>query len=251
MKNTERFSNRVQNYVKFRPHYPREIVPFLKDKIALTPEKIIADIGSGTGISSELFLANGNTVYGVEPNKEMRQAAEELFKNNKKFVSINGTAEQTTLADNSVDVIVAGQAFHWFDRKATKKEFQRIAKSQAHLVLIWYSRNMESLFQQEYEKLLLDYGTDYQGIDHRNVKEETIAEFYLPAHYCMKTFKQSQWFDFEGLKGRLLSCSYIPLEANAQYNEMIDRLKEIYAQYSDGNKIEFQYDYILYYGHFG
>src|SRR5438552_226529 len=123
---TTRFSNRVEQYVKYRPSYPKEIIPFLENTIDLNPSFVIADIGSGTGISSKIFLANGNTVYAVEPNNEMRNKAEELLWQYDSFISINGTAEQTTLADTSADMIVAGQAFHWFDAVKAKIEFRRI-----------------------------------------------------------------------------------------------------------------------------
>lgn len=126
MKNTERFNNRVDNYTLYRPHYPKEIIPFLKKEIGLTEHSLIADIGSGTGISSEIFLDNGNMVYAVEPNIEMREAAEKMHKFDKNFISINASAEKTSLKDNSIDVIIAGQAFHWFDKTLAKNEFKRI-----------------------------------------------------------------------------------------------------------------------------
>jgi ubiquinone/menaquinone biosynthesis C-methylase UbiE len=125
---TKRFSNRVENYVKYRPHYPQEIINFLSEEIGLNSEKTIADIGSGTGISAELFLENGNKVYGIEPNKEMREAAEIYLEKYKYFISVNGTAEDTLLENDSMDIVLAGQAFHWFDVEKAKKEFKRILK---------------------------------------------------------------------------------------------------------------------------
>lgn len=118
---TTRFSNRVEQYVKYRPPYPKEIIPFLETTLSFTPSFIIADVGSGTGISSKLFLDYGNTVYAIEPNKEMRNKAEESLQQFDSFISIKATAEETTLADAGVDMIVAGQAFHWFDATKTKE----------------------------------------------------------------------------------------------------------------------------------
>src|SRR5689334_2737571 len=123
---TKRFSNRVEQYVKYRPSYPKEIIPFLEKNAGLNSSFVIADIGSGTGISTKLFLDNGNKVFAIEPNNEMRKKGEELLRDHSSFISINGTAEQTTLADGSIDMIVAGQAFHWFDAGKTKSEFRRI-----------------------------------------------------------------------------------------------------------------------------
>ena len=111
----ERFTSRVETYAKYRPGYPVEIIDLLKRECGLTPESIVADIGSGTGKSSEPFLAHGNVVFGVEPNAAMRDVAERLFRDQPRFRSIKGSAESTTLPDSSVDLITAGQAFHWFD----------------------------------------------------------------------------------------------------------------------------------------
>src|SRR5262249_16934021 len=150
---------------------PKEILPFLKEKINLDSRWTVADIGSGTGISSELFLQNGNRVYAVEPNLKMRTAAESLFKGNHQFVSINATAESTSLPDESIDVIVAGQAFHWFDKTASKIEFQRIARPGAFLVLMWNKRKSDSPFQQQYEKMLLEFVPTYEEVCQHPIDE--------------------------------------------------------------------------------
>src|SRR5258708_29430755 len=122
----ERFSNRVANYVKYRPGYPREIVGFLEAKCGLTHESVIADIGCGTGISSRMFLENGSRVIGVEPNAAMRAAAEEYLAGFPNFMPVDGTSDRTTLPDASVDLVVAAQAFHWFEPEKTRPEFGRI-----------------------------------------------------------------------------------------------------------------------------
>ncbi|MFN7096842.1 MAG: class I SAM-dependent methyltransferase, partial [Gammaproteobacteria bacterium] len=122
-KATERFTETVQNYLKYRPSYPQEVLSFLVDECNLTKQSLIADIGSGTGFLSKLFLDYGNTVYGVEPNQAMREAVEDLLKRYNHFHSIDATAEATTLPDHSVDFITAGTAFHWFDFNKTKQEF--------------------------------------------------------------------------------------------------------------------------------
>src|SRR4051812_35209407 len=113
----ERFSNRVANYVKYRPGYPPEILEIFRDEMNLTGDSVVADIGSGTGISARVFLENGNPVFGVEPNAAMRAAAKEFLKSFPQFESVEGTAEATNLPDRSVDLVIAAQAFHWFDHE--------------------------------------------------------------------------------------------------------------------------------------
>lgn len=113
---TQRFSTRVANYIKYRPLYPPAVLETLGQRCGLTDRSIIADVGSGTGILAEMFLRNGNTVYGVEPNREMREAGERLLVDYPNFHSIDGTAEATALEDGNVDFVTAGQAFHWFNK---------------------------------------------------------------------------------------------------------------------------------------
>ena len=159
---TRRFSSRVDNYIKYRPGYPSAVIDTLASECGLTEQLIVADVGSGTGILSELFLKHGNPVFGVEPNREMREAGERRLKQYPNFTSVNGTAEATTLPDRSMDFITAGQAFHWFDRIQTRKEFTRILKGGGWVALIWNDRHIDtSPFLCAYEDLLRQYGIDY------------------------------------------------------------------------------------------
>lgn len=244
---TQRFSGRVDNYIKFRPSYPDEILKFLKEEINLSSEFIIADIGSGTGILSKIFLDNGNKVFCIEPNSEMRKAGETYLKNYKNFISINGTAESSQLHDHSIDLITAGQAFHWFDIEKSKKEFIRILKPKGWTALIWNSRkNDVTEFLKSYEKLLLKYSPDYKNVDHKNINEDILKLFFK--NYKKKVFFNSQRFDFESLKGRLLSSSYAPAEGDQNFSQMINELKNNFIKYQENGFIEFIYDTELFLG---
>ena len=159
-KPTERFSDRVDAYVKYRPDYPRAVLELLQTECGLTPRSAVADIGSGTGKLSELFLRNGNSVYGVEPNPEMRLAGENLLSSYPGFVSVAGSAEATTLPDQSADFITAGQAFHWFDQKLARQGFERILKPDGLVVLVWNERLTDTSFLEAYEMLTQTYATD-------------------------------------------------------------------------------------------
>jgi ubiquinone/menaquinone biosynthesis C-methylase UbiE len=246
--NTQRFSNRVDSYVKYRPSYPKEIIAFFEREIQFNSDSIIADIGSGTGILTKLFLDNNNTVYAVEPNEPMRNAAEYILKDYNSFISVYGTAEQTTLQDNSVDLTTAAQAFHWFDSAKTKAEFKRILKADGYCCLIWNERLVESPFEKAYEQLLFDYSTDYSNVDHKNINDEKIAMFFAPQHFTKQSFPNKQVFDFEALKGRLLSSSYALNENHSNYTSMIATLKDIFATFNQNNKVQFNYETKVYLG---
>ncbi|MFX1420154.1 MAG: class I SAM-dependent methyltransferase [Promethearchaeota archaeon] len=246
----KRFSDRVEKYIKYRPRYPQEIIEFLKEKNILSKESVIADIGSGTGILSELFLKEGNLVYGVEPNIDMRKAGEKLLNNYSNFFSIDGSAEDTTLKPNSIDIITAGQAFHWFNLDKTKLEFQRILKPESWLVLIWNRRKKETNeFLKEYEKFLLKYGTDYKAIEKSKLDfDKFFGGNQLKIKYQKENFDNYQIFDYEGLEGRLLSTSYIPLNDNPKYNDMLSDLKKLFKKHQKKGFIKFEYNTEVIYG---
>lgn len=245
---TKRFSSRVDNYVRYRPGYPGEIIELLKKECGLTDASMVADIGSGTGKLTELFLANGNEVFGIEPNKEMREAGERLLAGFDNFTSVAATAEETTLPRACVDFIIAGQAFHWFDRKRCRVEFARILKSGGWVVLIWNDRQTATTsLLVEYEQLLKAYATDYSKVDHKQIDDEVVAEFFGHAP-SKKVFPNSQEFDYEGLKGRLLSSSYAPEEGQPKFAEMISELEKLFARRQEGGRVRFEYDTVVYYG---
>lgn len=247
---TTRFSDRVQNYVKYRPKYPEEILDFLKQELNLSKKHTVADIGSGTGFLSELFLRNGNIVYGVEPNKEMRLAGEDILSEYPNFKSIDGTAESTGLEPDSIDFVAAGQAFHWFDVEKTRNEFKRILNPDGWVILIWNERTESTPFLKAYEKLLLTFAIDYQKVDHRNVDDNALTRFFVSDNYGLKLFRNEQQFDFEGLKGRLLSSSYAPMKGHPNYQPMMIELNSIFDAFQQNGKVVFEYETKIYYGKF-
>ncbi len=262
MKATERFSDRVENYVKYRPGYPAEVLERLRALHVLNENAVIADIGSGTGISSLLFLEQGHEVFGVEPNKDMREAAEKMLDGKSKFHSIDGTAENTKLEDHSIDLIIAGQAFHWFDVEITKAEFKRILKPGGHVVLMWNDRRTDSSdFLRSYEDLLKLFGTDYLKVNHKNIDENVFDSFFGKGKWNSFSLDNFQDFTFEGLKGRLFSSSYVPAEDHPDSAFMISVLKKIFTRYQEhlpaaavpahgqaGGLVRFEYDTRIFYG---
>ncbi|HKO61906.1 MAG TPA: class I SAM-dependent methyltransferase [Pyrinomonadaceae bacterium] len=246
-----RFSSRAEAYAKYRPDYPPGVLDILKSECGLTLNSIVADVGSGTGILTELLLKNGNRVFGVEPNESMRVIAEDLLNNYPQFVSVDGSAEATTLAENSVGIIVAAQAFHWFDRDKTKREFRRILKSDGWVVLIWNERRLDSSpFLREYENLLLRCGTDYHEVRHENVAAK-LAEFFAPDEYKVVNLDNFQHFDFAALQGRVASASYTPEPGHPNFKAMAEGLQAIFDAHSIDGRVTFEYDTRVYYGHLG
>jgi len=251
MTNTvERFSNRVENYAKYRPDYPAEVLALFRDKMDLAQSSVLADVGSGTGLSTRLFLENGNTVFGVEPNATMRKAAENFLKDFPNFKSVDGTAEDTTLPESSIDIVMAAQAFHWFDQEKTRAEFKRILKNKGFIVLIWNERQLDSTpFLHDYEQFLLKFATDYEKVRHENVHGGVLRDFFQK-DFSTETFLNGQTHDFEGLKGRLLSSSYMPSAEDAVYETMIEELKSLFAKYAENGKIQILYDTKVHYSQF-
>jgi SAM-dependent methyltransferase len=245
---TKRFENRVENYLKYRPRYPAQIIPLLKQECGLTRDSVIADIGSGTGFLTELFLQNGNSVVGVEPNAQMRAAGDQVLAQYPNFISIAATAEHTTLADDSLDFVTAGQAFHWFDREKTRLEFARILKPDGWAVFVWNGYNPErTRLLKGYHEVLLRYGADYRDV-HREIQDMQVDSFFAPGGYRIAHFEFQQVFDFEGFKGRTLSASYAPQPGEPHYEPMLEELREVFEANQIEGKAAFDYDTEVYYG---
>jgi SAM-dependent methyltransferase len=245
---TTRFSNRVDDYVKYRPTYPKTIIDFLQTDYLLTADKLVADVGAGTGISSTLFLDAEYRVIAIEPNPDMRKKSIELLGSYPGFKALNGTAENTGLETGSIDAIIAGQAFHWFDAEETRTEFKRILQPGGIVALIWNERKTTSAFEQEYDQLIINHGNDYVKVDHRNIDDAHMAAFFAPEPFQLRVFDNKQVFDFDGLAGRLLSSSYMPAKAEPGYLPMITDLKIIFDKYQLDNSITINYDTKVYAG---
>lgn len=246
MDSTKRFSNRVEEYVKYRPDYPVAVIDYLQQHHGLTTDKLIADIGAGTGISTVLLLKAGYEVFAVEPNEPMLSKAVELLGTYPGFHAVKGTAEETNLPSQSVDVIVAGQAFHWFDRDKCKPEFKRILRNDGLVVLMWNERKTASAFEVEYDALIVQHAIDYVKVDHRNIDDEKMSAFFSPAPFQLEIFPNKQVFDFNGLKGRLQSSSYVPSGDDARFPAMIDDLQLLFNKYQENGFITIHYDTKVY-----
>jgi SAM-dependent methyltransferase len=248
---TLRFSSRVENYIRYRPGYPIQVIEILKSECGLTSASVIADIACGTGIFTKLLLENGNPVFGVEPNREMREAAERLLAGYPNFTSIAGTAESSNLPDHSVDFATAAQAAHWFDLGKAREEFARILEPGGWAVLVWNERSTDTTpFLRAYEDVLLAYGTDYEQVRHEHTTDK-IGDFFLssPFHAC--AFDMRQEFGYADLEGRLLSSSYAPMHGHPKYEPMLKELRRVFDSYNENGRVAMDYRTKMYYGQLG
>ncbi|HZX59698.1 MAG TPA: class I SAM-dependent methyltransferase [Mucilaginibacter sp.] len=247
---TKRFSNRVDNYVKYRPGYPKEVIDYLETQCHLTAKAAIADIGAGTGIFTKLLLERNYTVYAIEPNDDMRHEADRQLKHFPDYHSIAGRADLTGLTSHSIGLIVCAQAFHWFNTPETKTEFKRILKRGGKVTLIWNNRDIEAdAFAIAYDLLLREQSGDYESINHQNLTEIDFIRFYKGGEYKLAKFHNQQVFDFEQLAGRAFSSSYVPAEETEAGKTFKGHLKDLFDTYQRHGKVVFKYNTEVYLGH--
>jgi SAM-dependent methyltransferase len=246
----QRFSSRVTDYVRYRPGYPAALLDLLRDECGLRGgvECAIADIGSGTGFLAQLFLQQGNRVFGVEPNQEMREAGETFLQSYTTFRSVAGSAEATTLPDASVNFVTAAQAFHWFEPLAARQEFLRILKPGGWVVVVWNDRRMDTPFARDYEAMLTRYGTDYTRVRDAYPQADTIKKFFSEVRFAERSLNNSQLFDWDGLAGRLRSSSYAPAEDHANYAVMMEELQRIFRAHQESSSVRMEYVTRVYFG---
>lgn len=241
------FSSRADQYRKYRPHYPPQMLDWVRGECGLAPEWSVADIGSGTGISSELFLQNGNRVFAVEPNAEMRRVAEAAFTSNPNFISLDGTAEATALPDACVDLVAVGQAFHWFDPVTARGEFRRILKPGGWVAIFFYVPPEDSGFSKALGELF-STRTATMGMQHRPMDLEELAAFFSPGFCTIHQIETGQFVDYETVEGGFLSSAYAPKPGDPQYKPMLDALRRIFTEHAHEGKVPLPYNTMIYTG---
>lgn len=241
-----RFSSRAGAYAKYRPSYPPEVLQFLAAECELNPYSQVADIGSGTGIFSKLLLDFGCEVIAVEPNAAMREVASGDLAGYERYRGVDGRAEQTGLAEHSVDLVVAAQAFHWFDAEAARREFARILRPPRWVAVLWNVRRTEGdAFSEGYERLLQQYGTDYKEVSEMRFQP---GAFYGHDRWKEGRFDNRQEFDFGGLLGRVDSASYAPAAGSEEHTLLERELRRLFSETERGGRIAMVYDVYVYAG---
>ena len=249
LRSTERFSDRVADYVRYRPDYPVALVDWLRREHGVDASWDVADVGAGTGISAKLLLDAGHRVTAVEPNAAMRAAAEQWLGKNPNFRAVDGRADATGLPDASVALIVVAQAFHWFDEVTTRREFARILRPGGLAAIVWNTRHLGGTpFLEIYEALLQRYGTDYTSVAERYADEPRMRAWFGAGFRGAARFDHGQRLDFDALKGRLMSSSYAPPPGHPQHAPMLDALRLLFDATAVDGRIDFTYDTRAYVG---
>src|ERR1700754_5063400 len=249
LRSTDRFSDRVEDYVRYRPDYPQALVGWLHS-LGVTPEWTVADIGAGTGISSKLFLDSGHRVTAVEPNAAMRAAAVQWLGGEGRFHAVDGTAETTGLDDGSVDLVTVAQAFHWFDPEKVKCEFARVLTERGLAVIFWNTRRLKGTpFLEGYERLLHEYGIDYVSVAERYADDDAMARWFGHGYRGMASFPHGQKLDYDALLGRTMSSSYAPKPGHPNHEPMLFALRSLFNATQDEGTVAYDYDTRVFAGH--
>jgi SAM-dependent methyltransferase len=249
VKPQERFTSRVESYRLHRPGYPKDIVDLLERECGLGPNSVIADIAAGTGLLTEIFLEKHYTATAVEPNDAMREACESLIAKYPSLRCVAGSAETTGLASQSVDLITVAQAMHWFDLKRTREEFRRILVPQGWCAVIYNNRRMRGdSFHEGYEKILADFGSDYETVRGSHLEEERLAAFFAPDKMKQAIFPNVQMLTLEGLEGRVLSSSYMPQPGHPRYESMRGAIHALFSREQQNGYVQMEYGCAVSYG---
>lgn len=246
---TERFSDRVDAYSRFRPGYPPDVLRAIREGLGVAPPAVVIDLGAGTGIFSAALLDDGFEVIAVEPNAAMREAAARALQGRERFTLVAASAEETGLPDACADLAVAAQAFHWFDPARARVEILRVTRPPHRAAIVWNTRLLDATpFLRDYDALLLRLSDDYAKVRHQNVGHDTLAAFFAPRGFQRRSFPSEQTFDEEAFLGRALSSSYVPGPSHPRHAETVRELSALFARHQRGGAVAFLYDTEVYLG---
>ena len=239
--NEQKFDNKGKLYAKGRPGYPNKLFEHLIENNIISNNSTVADIGSGTGLFTVQLSPSVGKIYAVEPNGDMRRVAEERYEEYDNTVSVDGTAENTSLGEKSVDFVTVAQAFHWFDRPSFKIECQRILKPNGKILLVWNDRDTSSeLIKENYEInccFCPDFKGSSSGID---FDREAFTDFF-EGDFEVVSFRNDLTYNLDAFVARCLSSSYAPKQDDASYEPYVRALEELFGRYESDGTIPYPY----------
>jgi SAM-dependent methyltransferase len=242
---THRFSARAGAYASTRPSYPLETLDILRAHHGLEVGRVVADLGSGTGIFTRLLLESGAVVHAVEPNDDMRHEAERTIVHGQ-FRTISGRAESTGLPDTSVDLVTAAQAFHWFDLAPFKRELLRILRPHGHAAFIWNDRDVDGTpFLRAYEPILLEWCPDYRHLQGKADTPAKFDEIFGPRRWSRHTASNAQQLDRSGVVGRVMSASYAPQANTASHAALVEALEAAFDRHAENGVVTIGYTTVV------
>lgn len=242
-------SEAIENYLKYHPGYPKKLLNYLYEDIGFSRESVIADICSGTGVLTRLLLEQGSRVVYVESDDQMREIAERLFSDEfQRFVSIKGTAENTTLFNDAVNFIVCTRSLRQFCRDKYRQEFYRIMKPSGTIIFLYNRLNQEDDFIKECRRLTKTYQTYHETPYYRELSEDEIVDFFESAPYNHISFSHRQSLDYDGARDRFLPEINFLEQWNNGYKEMFEEFNDIFNRYSQNKKIFINYTTEVYTG---
>jgi len=243
MDSKELFTSKSKIYDAYRPKYSEQFIDSIIENYPLSHLAKIADIGAGTGILTQQLLRIGCEIFAIEPNKEMREIAENKFLNEKKCHVINGSAEKTTLNDNSMDLIIVAQAFHWFEIESFRKEFQRISKRNK-AILVWNTKKTSQPYLAELEEVNQKYCKEFKGFS-GGIEIDQISSFF-DNHYIRKEFENNLRMKKHNFVNGILTGSYTPDKEDKDYEAYVQKIEEIFEKYCINGELIIENDTIAY-----
>lgn len=239
--NETTFNRKGDVYAKARPAYPANLFSYLLERGIIHADCTAADIGSGTGIFTLQLAPFVKKIYAVEPNADMRAEAEAAFASCGNVISVSATAEQTTLAEHSVNVITVAQAFHWFDRKAFRAECQRILASNGNVLLIWNDRDTDSPIIQDNFAVNTRFCPRFRGSSNGiSFDKASFADFFAVSPEVTR-FDNSLIYDRDAFVLRNLSSSYAPVQGDTHYDRYVQAIHDVFDKHSKNGTVVYPY----------
>jgi len=240
---TEIFSKRSKYYAEFRPSYSESLLGLIVERCGLTAEHVVADLGSGTGTLTSLFLRIGNSVFAVEPNADMRAMSEQLLGRYPGFKSVNATAEATTLPGRSVDLVTAGRAMQWFDIPSALQEISRILRPGGWTVAVWNELRPSPLVSA-YRDVVSAYCSNSEEMAQRR---QGVRDLLERLGFGIERLENKQRLNLAQLKGLILSLSSSPGPESPRFEAMMRDVEDVFVKYATNDYVQFDYMTLVYF----